>query len=123
MEFLNESNRSEAINLLAHDIKNCSHFCTANEKRNETFSRDNFNANDIQTSLKVKAISNFGQKAYLYQEELVAFQYTLYTDMDKQMLSNITVLLNRLATKSEILVGKNTTNIADSARVIDACQQ
>lgn len=66
MEFLNESNRSEAINLLAHDIKNCSHFCTANEKRNETFSRDNFNANDIQTSLKVKAISNFGQKAYLY---------------------------------------------------------
>lgn len=38
------------------------------------------------------------------------------------MLSNITVLLNRLATKSEILVGKNTTNIADSARVIDVCQ-
>lgn len=68
---------------MAHDIRICSHFCTVDEKRNDTFSRDNVSI------------------------------ILIHTDLDKLMLLYIAVLLNRLATKSEKLVGSNTTNIAD----------
>ncbi|VDI57174.1 Hypothetical predicted protein [Mytilus galloprovincialis] len=92
-----ESNRSAAIKLLAHDIrnsvhhifgnhKNCSNFCKANEKRNETSiaSSDNLSTNDIPDI--------FESQSLLWSE----------------------VLLNRLATKSERLEGNDTTNIAES---------
>ncbi|CAG2237024.1 unnamed protein product [Mytilus edulis] len=123
-----ESNRSAAIKLLAHDIrnsvhhilfgnhKNCSNFCKANEKRNETSiaSSDNLSTNDIPDIFESQSLLWSEGTSLLAQEESRFSSNLIYTDLDKQMLSDITLLLNRLATKSERLVGNDTTNIAES---------
>ena len=39
---------------------------------------------------------------------------THYTSLDKQMLADVSVYLNRLASKSNRLIGNNTTNAAEA---------
>ncbi|CAG2230579.1 unnamed protein product [Mytilus edulis] len=110
----------EEVPVWVHNIfgnhKNCSNFCKANEKRNETStaSSDNLSTNDIPDIFESQSLLWSEGTSLLAQEESRFSSNLIYTDLDKQMLSDITVLLNRLATKSERLVGNDTTNIAES---------
>ena len=121
-------NKIKAVTLLKHDIRNCVHHVYGNHSQC---------SDDFCKSKGTKAIQNDGQTINEVndEEDLISEQCSLWSDgtsieeqensrtssgltnkdlsMCSTMLSDIVLILNRLADKSSRLLGNTTTNLAE----------
>lgn len=126
------TDRKIASKLLAHDIKNsihhifgnhsnCSDFCKAKEKNvinahdfigNPTTNTDE--NDEVDQVLNSQSLFWTEGTSIECQEQSRQASGLNYTDLDKYMLEDISILLNRVAAKSDRLLENTTTNLAEA---------
>ena len=139
-----QGNKKEIIKLLDHDIRNsiyhltgnhenCSNFCR--EKNESTKSNDKTVNTTIQSSKKQSSKKSTQAQINIKSNDVLTENHDLWNaitstdsqdesrlkssndlsiDLDAMMLKDINILLDRVASKSNRLIGNVTTNLAES---------
>ncbi|XP_078329794.1 uncharacterized protein LOC144624228 [Crassostrea virginica] len=124
-----QENSPMSARKIAHDIRNsihhifgnhekCSDFCKAKStitpETNDGNASVGENMDEENLFDDQYAFWTEGSSISAQEQSRLHSPNTHYTSLDKQMLADVSVLLNRLASKSDRLIGNNTTNAAEA---------
>ncbi|KAJ8298756.1 hypothetical protein KUTeg_022816, partial [Tegillarca granosa] len=124
-----EEDKNRACKLLEHDIRNsvhhlfgnhskCSDFCKKREQRSESEGTNFTDENEVieDTSIPdiIQGVSDIWKETTSTEmQEESRYEFDCNINLDAIMLKDISILLDRVASKTSRLIGNHTTNLAE----------